>query len=196
MVPESRRVAVRLPAYALAVPARRSPVRDVPADPRARSVGGQRCRSLRPPQARGRRTARRNRARRAARRPRVGRARAGMGRHGRLARARRRQCVLGARFAGAARRPGAALAPAVRRGAQLDDVQPRARGRPGACGSLRAQARNSGVVRHQLGFLPRPRRRRPARAAGRAAAGEPRRGAASREPCASSARSRACSPSS
>jgi hypothetical protein len=182
MVPESRRVTVRLPAHALAVPARRAPVCDVPADPGARSVVGKRRRPLRPPDARARLAARRDRSRRDARRPRVGRSCPGLGRHALLARPRRRQCVLGARLAGAARGSRAAFAAAICGRAQFDDVQPRARGRTGAGGALRAQARDPRLLCHQLGLLSRPRRRRPARAARRETAGDPGRSPSTGEP--------------
>ena len=68
------------------------------------------------------------------------------------------------------RRPRAARGARLGGRAQLDDVQPRAGGRPGARRGHGRAARDRGGVRDQLGLVPRARRRRARRATRRAAA--------------------------
>ncbi len=89
--------------------------------------------------------------------------RPGLGRARLRARARRHERVQRPGLAGPDRRARVARRPRLGGRAQLDDVQPRPRGRAGARRGLRADARHPGVVRDQLRLVPPARRRAPAR---------------------------------
>ena len=166
MVPESRGGALRLARDALASAPRRARVLELRAGVAARALDRERGRPVRPPPAGARDADRGNRAHGAARGADVGRARAGLGGDALRGRAGRDDGVRDPGVVLADRRPRPARGSRLGGRAQLDDVQPRARRRPGARGDRGAAARDRSVVRDQLRFVSRARRRRPRRPPG------------------------------